>query len=170
MVQVKEETAIIESKVIMSDNDLYRYLLTRTWEVNKPKATVIMLNPSKANMLKTDKTIMNVTNYLIENDYGSMTIVNLFAYMATDPKFLSQRDEAYESINNGFLIEAFENSDVIIIAWTRDNYKTRKKEVIKLLGDYQRKVKCFQDSEGRKPRHPRDLGDKWTLVDYEFDE
>lgn len=168
MVQVRKETAIIKSTAIMSDNDLYRYQLTRTWDDKKPRATVVMLNPSKANMLKSDKTVINITNYLVDNNYGSITIVNLFAYMATDPKFLSDRDEEYEALNNEYLIDAFEKSEIIIVAWTRDKYKTRKNEVINLLINYQGKVKCFQDTEGRKPRHPRDLSDNWTLVDFDL--
>ena len=59
----------IESTVVMADNNLYRYRLTRIWDENKEVVGVIMLNPSKATSLKTDNTIMNLINYLIEKDY-----------------------------------------------------------------------------------------------------
>lgn len=165
---IKKIEKTIKSTAILSNNDEYRYKLTRTWDEMKPNASVIMLNPSKADMLKTDKTVMNVNNYLVDNNYGSMTIVNLFAFMSTDPKFLSLRNDSYESLNDDFLEESFQSSDVIIVAWTRDKYKTRKKEVEKMLLPYQEKVKCFQDNVGRSPRHPRDLGENWALVSYQF--
>ena len=161
---------IIKSKAILSDDELYRYKLCRIWDENKPKSTIVMLNPSKADTLITDRTVMNVTNYLIENNYGSVTVVNLFAFMATDPKFLKQRDEKQEALNNDYLKEAFFDSDVIIVAWVRDKDKcvTRKREVEKLLLEFKGKIKCFEDGSGKKLRHPRDLGLDWKLVDYEF--
>lgn len=167
---VKEIEKIIKSKAILSDDELYRYKLCRIWDENKPKATIIMLNPSKADTLITDRTVMNVTNYLIENNYGSVKVVNLFAFRATDPKFLKQRDEKQEALNSDYLKEAFFDSDVIIVAWVRDKdkYVTRKREVEKLLLEFKGKIKCFEDGSGKKLRHPRDLGLDWKLVDYEF--
>jgi len=167
VVKIHETTT--KSIAIMSDNDLYRYQLTRSWNDDKQKATVIMLNPSKADMLKTDRTVMNVNNFMVDSDYGSMTIVNLFAYMTTDPKLLTQRDNDYESLNNDYLVEAFKSSDVIVVAWTRSNHINRKREVERLLQSFQEKVKCFADETGKKPRHPRDLGESWTLEDYVFE-
>jgi hypothetical protein len=167
---VKVIEKMIKSIVILSDDELYRYRLSRVWDENKPKATVVMLNPSKADMLITDRTVMNVTNYLVEQDYGSITVVNLFAFRTKDPKFLNQRGEAQERHNNDYLKEAFFDSDVIIVAWVRerDKYVKRKREVEQLLFEYQRKIKCFEDGNGKKLRHPRDLGSDWRLVNYEF--
>lgn len=158
----------IKSTVIFSNNDQYRYKLTRTWDEQKPQATVIMLNPSTADSLKTDKTVMNVNNFLIDNGYGSMTIVNLFAYISRNPKHLKNRKSKYEALNNDYLIKSFRSSDLIIIAWTRDKYKKRKKEVENILVPYQNKVMCFQDTSRKSPRHPRDLGEGWTLVEYQI--
>lgn len=167
---VKKIEKIIKSTAILSDDERYRYQLSRVWDEYKPKATVVMLNPSKADMLKTDRTVMNVTNFFVENCFGSITIVNLFAYMTTDPKFLKQKDATQEALNNHYLNEAFSKSDIIIVAWVRekDKYVIRKREVENLLLDYKSKIKCFEDGTGRRLRHPRDLGLDWKLVDYEF--
>lgn len=167
---VKEIEKSIKSSAILSDDEQYRYKLTREWDANKPKCTVVMLNPSKADMLITDRTVMNVTNYLIENNFGSLTVVNLFAYRTTDPKFLNKREEVQESINNQYLMESFYDSDTIIVAWVRDKdkYVMRKREVERLLLEFKSKIKCFEDSSGKKLRHPRDLNFGWRLVDYEF--
>lgn len=161
----------IESTAIVSDNRLYRYYLTRTWEKEKKKATVIMLNPSKANELKTDKTVMNVMNYLIDNDFGSVSIVNLFSCIATNPKDLGCRNEQFELDNDQYILEAFDEADIIIVGWTRSKAKFIKERinvVEEKLIHYKNKTKCFVDGTGKKMRHPRDMGVDWTLDDYEF--
>ena len=138
---------------------------------DRKKATVIMLNPSKANELKMDRTVMNVSNFLIDNDFGGIDIVNLFAYMATDPSELSQREEKFEKENNEHILEAVTEADVVIIGWVRDKtsyIEKRKREVEGMLIPYKNKIKCFKDDKGKTPRHPRDLNDKWTLVEYDF--
>lgn len=168
MIKTIERT--IRSIAILSENNKYRYCLTKVWEENKQRATVIMLNPSKANELKYDKTVMNISNYLIDNDYGSMDIVNLFSYMTTYPNELGRREQKHEKYNDNYIIMAAERSNIIIIAWGSDSkkYITRKKEVENLLMPYKYKLKCFKDEEGKKPRHPRDLGKNWTLDEYDF--
>lgn len=167
---VKEIKSTIESKVLLSDDEKYRYLLTKEWDKNKRKATVVMLNPSTADMLINDRTIMNVTNFLINNNYGAVSIVNLFAYRATKPEDLSNKDNEQESLNSKYLIESFKDADSIIIGWVRDKkkYIKKKREVEKILAKYSYKVKCFKDHTGTKLRHPRDMNSNWKLVDYEF--
>lgn len=163
-----QENATIKSSVTLSDNKEYRYNLSRIWDESKSKATVIMLNPSTADMLKTDRTVMNLTNFLVDKDFGSLTVVNLFAFRATDPDDLKNKKGDFEILNDRFLKKALESADVIIIAWTRGNYKVRKREVEQMLYGYEDRTKCFLDNKGSKPRHPRDLGRGWSLVDYEF--
>lgn len=168
---VIEVSKTIECSAVFSDDGHYRYLLTRTWDETKPKATVLMLNPSKANVLKMDKTIMNVMNFLIDSEaYGSLTVVNLFSYVSTDPKMLKHRDADLEAENEDYLDGAFDDSEIIIVAWTRDNYITRKNEVKVKLQNYQDKIRCFEDAAGNKPRHPRDLGEGWKMVTCNLDE
>lgn len=175
----------IKSTAVFSDdkNNEYRYLLTREWDSNKKKATVIMLNPSKATHLKFDTTIMNVHNFMMDYEgksYGSYSIVNLFAYRSTDPKLLVNRRQDYEMENDKFLKEAFDNSNIIIVAWGRDfskvNAVTRRdinvriSNVLEMLRDYQDKIYIFwdgkEDLNNIKPRHPVFLKSHWKLIKY----
>lgn len=168
---VKEVSKTIECSAVFSEDGDYRYLLTRTWDKSKPKATVLMLNPSVADVLKMDRTIMNVMNYLIDSEeYGGLVVVNLFAYVSTDPKMLKHRDDDLEAKNNEYLDDTFDDSEIIIVAWTRDNYKPRKREVKNKLQSYQDKIRCFEDASGTKPRHPRDLGEGWKMVTCSLEE
>ncbi|MBE9913691.1 DUF1643 domain-containing protein [Paenibacillus donghaensis] len=168
--KISENT--ITSRAIFSDNGRYRYRLTRTWDVDKNKGALLMLNPSKATELITDRTVMNVTNYLINKGYGGLEIINLFAYMTTDPSELTNRDHFYESFNDNYILEVVGSNEIdfVIIGWGSDpkDRVLRKRHVENLLIPYEHKLKCFQDEKMRKPRHPRDYSDSWTLVDYEF--
>ncbi|WP_291581404.1 DUF1643 domain-containing protein [Clostridium sp. UBA6640] len=170
-ISIKEHTATIETSEKYAEDELgnrYRYLLKRTWDKEKNIATVIMLNPSKADILKSDKTITSLMNYLIDNNYGSMIVVNMFSYMSTDPKELKNKKDEFEALNNKYIIEASEKADDIIIAWTRENFINKKREVEFIIKSYKNKLKCFRDNKGRVGRHPRDLGQGWELVDYNF--
>ncbi|MFZ3580389.1 DUF1643 domain-containing protein [Virgibacillus sp. DJP39] len=65
-----------------------RYLLTCTWERNKPSVTFIMLNPSVRLVEAADRTLRRCINFSKSWGYGSMQIVNLFSQVATDPSDL----------------------------------------------------------------------------------
>ncbi|KIL51835.1 DUF1643 domain-containing protein [Jeotgalibacillus soli] len=142
----------IISKSVMSEDQKYRYSLTKEWNPDKKKAAVIMLNPSKANSLKLDITIMRLTNYFVDNDYGGFEVVNLFAFMSSTPKELKNRDTAFEAQNDAFIIESAKCYEKIIIAWGSDNnkYVSRKREVIQLLQPYKEKLFAFVDEKGKK--------------------
>ncbi|PYY28228.1 DUF1643 domain-containing protein [Paenibacillus illinoisensis] len=160
----------IESIVVMSTNNEYRYRLTRTWDSEKKFVGVLMLNPSKANSLKTDDTIMNLTNYLIDNNYGGVDIVNMYAYMATKPSDLQYRDLAYEVYNDSYITDVAAERDMLVIAWGSDikKYVKRKREVETLLLPYAHKLQCLEDLQGKSPRHPLLLSKDWGLVPYKF--
>ena len=83
MIKVKE--AQVQSKAIFSDDLQHRYLLSQTWDRDKKSAAIIMINPSFADELKIDTSVMKIRNFLVENEYGSMSIVNLFSYISPNP-------------------------------------------------------------------------------------
>ncbi|OBQ31952.1 MAG: hypothetical protein AN485_22785, partial [Anabaena sp. MDT14b] len=64
----------------------YRYLLGRKWDENLPQVTFIMLNPSTADDKKLDYTLIRCIDFAQSwKKYGSLELVNLFAYRATYP-------------------------------------------------------------------------------------
>lgn len=165
------KTSTMVSKAIYYDEERkYRYFLSRTWDKNKKIVTVLMLNPSKANTIVSDKTVNNVIQYFADSEYGSVKVVNLFAFASPDPTELKNRDKHMEELNDEYIKCACKNSHLIIIAWKRGDRKPRKRQVAKMLQKFENKLKCFQDEKGKKPRHPRDLNKNWTLVDYSFSE
>ena len=162
--------ANIKSIAIMSNNEEYRYRLTRIWDEKKEIAGIIMINPSKANALKTDRTIMNVMNYLIDKNFGGVDVVNLFSFITTEQENLNQRNIVYENPNDYYISQMIEERSMIIVAWGSNNkeHNFRKNEVEIILLPYKNKLKCFRDKNGRNTRHPLHLTADWELVDYKL--
>lgn len=63
----------------------YRYILGRKWDEKKPQVTFVMLNPSTADAQQDDPTLGKCIKFATSWDYGSLEVVNLFAYRATKP-------------------------------------------------------------------------------------
>ncbi len=79
----------LERDAVLSDCGTYRYLLRRTWDHGKPRALVVMLNPSTADAEVDDATIRSLVR-LLRDSYGSFEVVNVFAFRSTDPKRLTE--------------------------------------------------------------------------------
>ena len=74
-----EETTIIKSKAIFSDDKEHRLLLRKEWDSEKPTAMVIMINPNTADTVNFDMTTMLVLNNVSKLGFGSVNIVNLYS-------------------------------------------------------------------------------------------
>lgn len=167
---IKEHT--LETKAIYSDDQKYRYSLKKIWNEDKPKATFIGINPSNATELLMDKTVMNLMNYLISNDYGQVEIVNLFAYRSKKQDGLKDRKNEFEKENVKYVREALIGSELIIVGWGRDaDGKAKYREAINTvkheLSSFKNRIKCFKDTKGNINCHLSiRYSDKWFLVNY----
>ena len=83
--------SIISSAILghcPSDHELgpvYRYVLGRYWDTSKPRLLYVMLNPSIADADIDDPTIRVCIGRAHMMGYGSIRVVNLFAFRATSP-------------------------------------------------------------------------------------
>ena len=95
----------------------YRYLLTRTWDLAKPPVTWVMLNPSTADAHTDDPTCTRVIRFARREGYGGITVVNLFAYRATDPAVLRVVPDPAGPLNDAFIRGACPPGRTVIAAW-----------------------------------------------------
>ncbi|AUS10703.1 DUF1643 domain-containing protein [Bacillus subtilis] len=174
----------METEAYFSKDREYRFLLKKEWSekeigLRKRKKqdeniVFLLLNPNKADTLTIDKTVMNATNYTVEEEYGSMTILNLFPYMSLKPTKLVENSKKYIDCNRLFIEEACSEADLIIIGWGhRGEYRREKREVQKILKKINKtdKLKCFKDDEKEPPLHLRNYNSKkWIAVEYKIDE
>lgn len=77
---------------ILSGDGLYRWLLWRDWNRERPLLIWIMLNPSTADATKNDRTVDRCVGFAERLGYGGIAVVNLYAWRATDPRELAHSD------------------------------------------------------------------------------
>jgi hypothetical protein len=80
------DKAAVKTEAIFSDDRKHRYILRKEWDSKKPKATIIMTNPSTADMLTMDYTTLYIMNNIIKLDFGIIDIVNLTSKITTKLK------------------------------------------------------------------------------------
>ncbi|AFY42167.1 DUF1643 domain-containing protein [Nostoc sp. PCC 7107] len=142
----------------------YRYLLRRIWDENLPQVTFVMLNPSKAGAEEDDPTLIRCIKYANSWGYGSLEVVNLFAYITTDPKKLKAKDiDPVGSKNDLYILSATKRAEKIILGWgawlgnvSANKYpriKNREKEVLSLI-NCQKPHYCLKLTKNGYPNHP----------------
>ena len=109
-------------RAIISDCDLYRYELHRTWDKSKPKVLFIMLNPSTADAMNDDATTIRCINYAKRWGFGSMMIGNIYPYRAKSPRRLmawktfGERYSVFKE-NQQHVEMMIDTADLIVCAW-----------------------------------------------------
>ena len=162
-----EQCRPIQSCTIPSDCGDYRYFLSRTWDWCRDASVLmfIMLNPSKATDLITDKTVMLCTNRAVTDEFGALWVLNIFAYRATDPLNIP-RDRPIGQHNNeiiaqkvAMLHERNNDRDKIVCAWGNDRIiRDRDNEVKTILRETTSlplyHLGLIPERQPRYPKHP----------------
>lgn len=131
----------------------YRYKLWRIWDPGLPKAMCIGLNPSTANADTNDATIRNLIGILTKLGYGGFYMMNLFAWISSDPDdLITCSDPLGDNANKLKEVEALCN-DVILCWGNFPQASYRRKEVAENYPD----AKCFGFNKNGTPFHPRAL-------------
>jgi hypothetical protein len=134
---------------------LYRYSLWRDWDMEKPKLVFIMLNPSKADANIDDPTLRRCINFANSWDFGSLIVVNLFAYRSASPLDLRQVDDPIGSQNDRYLKKAIKSADRVVVAWGNNGkLMQRDRLVLELLSKHNIQPHCLGITKSGYPRHP----------------
>lgn len=117
----------------------YRYRLTREWDDARPPATFVMLNPSTADAEEDDPTVRRCLGFARHWGCGSLVVVNLYAWRATNPADLPA-DEVLRTgpDNDGWLsqsaLDALDSDGPLIAAWGTRAAPRRVADVLSLPG------------------------------------
>ena len=154
------------SSAIISPCLNYRYSLTREWGAD-PRVLWIMLNPSVADANTDDPTIRRCIGFSQSFGYGSLEVVNLFAYRATDPKDMAAAKADGVNIvgpeNVRHTIEAASRASLVIAAWGADKLAPlRSVSIRKLVAPHA--LYCLGKSKSGAPKHPLYLPANSELV------
>lgn len=137
-----------------SKNGKYRYLLGRRISDSPRRLLFIMLNPSTADANRSDNTITRCTNFARDWGYGTMEVVNLFAYRTPDVSELRQADEPVGPHNDSWIRNALISADRVILAWgNHGSYNGRSKQVTQMALDATQPYHLGLNKTG-EPKHP----------------
>lgn len=99
-----------------------RYRLTRVWDVSRPALTWLMLNPSRADAVRSDQTIRRVVGFSHRHGFGGCRIVNLFSWIEPDSSKLSAKLQRRatnwdDTANRAYVQAALEETESAVAAW-----------------------------------------------------
>jgi hypothetical protein len=146
---------------ILSDDNKYRYQLSRIWDEEKPFILFIMLNPSTADADGDDQTIRRVINFAKSWGYGGFYVGNLYAFRSTDPKGLKHTDDPIGPENIANVQSLVGLTDKVVYAWGNEH---KEPEWLRDLVDT---PYCIDISKnGNIPKHPSRLNKDLQLKLY----
>ena len=146
----------MNSTAEISPCGLYRYTLTR--KIDSPfrwvrPALFIMLNPSTADANQDDPTIRRCLSFAKREGCTHLTVVNLFALRATNPKELICHPDPIGPLNNIRIAEEIEKHKfgLIVGAWGSHPFAKGRADLIKSkYGPFL----CLGKTKDGSPRHP----------------
>ena len=140
------------------DTRTYRYSLSRVWDPQKEKIVFIGLNPSTADEKEDDQTLKRCLDYAkrwSNGKYGSLEMVNLFAYCSTEYEQLKYVLDPIGQQNDQYILETVRNASLVVVAWGENGrYLKRDKAVLNLLSKANISVYCLDILKGGQPKHP----------------
>lgn len=143
---------------VISTCGIYRYSLTRTWDTDLKSLCIIGLNPSTADAFKDDPTIRRCIGFGQRWGYGSLVMVNLFAYRATDPtELLRAKDRGLDIIgemNDEAIVDAASACSLTICAWGSNKSWGRDRRVLTWLMGAGIVPHVFRLNNDGGPGHP----------------
>ena len=133
----------------------YRYRLDRHWNGARPPISLIMLNPSRADHQQDDPTLRRCIGLAQAWHYGSLIVVNLFAYCTASPKVLNSVENPVGDRNDAFILQACEIGACIVLAWGNwGKLHGRDRHVLNLLAPHRDRLYCLGTNRTGQPRHP----------------
>ena len=169
------DKATVKTEAVFSEDRKHRFLLRKEWDLKKPRATIVMTNPSTADMLAMDYTTLYIMNNIVKLDFGSIDIVNLVSKMTLKLNALNDIEPKPNGDNLDFIIKSAEKSDKVIIAWGKigeNNKRVRDAQdyLIELLKPFNDKLYVIACSNGvgsgYHPLAPQ-IRFSWVLKRYE---
>jgi hypothetical protein len=157
-----------ERTAVFSPSRAYRYKLSRTWATGGNHVAWIMLNPSTADAMTDDPTIRRCTAFAKAWGFDGLSVVNLFALRATDPRELAVHARPAGADNDWFIRETAQGAPAVVAAWGAHAMARRRgAEVARMLDADGVGLLCLGVTKDGHPRHPLYVHGDAPLVTYE---
>ena len=133
----------------------WRYLLWRRWDLSKPAANFLMLNPSTADEVQLDPTCSRAQDYAERWGFGSIFITNLFAWRATDPEEMKLARDPVGRGNDRTILRAAREAAIVVCAWgDHGGHLGRSMQVLEMLRAKTIQPYTLRVNAGGEPAHP----------------
>lgn len=150
----------------------YRYRLWRVWDDKKPLVAFCMLNPSIADDKKNDPTVERCQRRAEKMGYGGLVVVNIFAYISTDPDALKRPGLDIVGLwNNVRLVETAKECDMMICGWGKHgSLNNRADRVMEILKTWvpKKKIRALKINKDGSPAHPLYIGYDVKPIPFDF--
>ncbi len=144
--------------VCISQDKRYRYWLEAKVSDDSGRVCMfLMLNPSTADVAKSDPTMNACKRFARDWGYGTMRVCNLFALRSPYPRSLKESKDPVGPENDGWIVRSARDADVILCAWgNHGSYLGRDTLVRRMLeGEgHTRKLRHLGLTKLGQPRHP----------------
>lgn len=138
----------------LSDCGRYRWWLRRSWKHGGDGRAVcfVMLNPSTADALADDPTVRRCMGFARSWGFSVLTVRNLFALRATDPKELLTAAEPTGGARGDLELAVAKSADLVVCAWGAGVPFGRDRLALKILAG--KPLHCLGATKAGHPRHP----------------
>lgn len=121
------------------------------------------MNPSTADHTKNDPTILKIIRYSTKWGYGSVLVLNVYAFRSSKPENLPQvMSEAVGYLNDWWIKTMFRfaarKGVPVICAWGV-KHKERGAKVRAIADEAGLTLKCLELALNGEPKHPRFLSE-----------
>jgi hypothetical protein len=116
----------------------------------------VLLNPSTADANEDDPTLRRCVGFAEAHQFGGVTLVNLFAYRATNPKELKIVADPIGPENDRHILEACGEPAVskVIGGWGAKTFARPRARQVEAMIRTNKTIWCFGKTLAGQPRHP----------------
>ncbi len=146
---------------VISDDGLYRYSLTRSWDPASVAAehagpvVWVMLNPSSADASTDDNTIRRIVGFTNSFGHCRAQVVNLYAWRSTSPAALALAPDPVGPDNDDMIAAALDSAALVVAGWgAHRGIGERVARVHGMAAARNVTLHCLARTKDGHPRHP----------------
>jgi hypothetical protein len=130
----------------------YRYSLWREWDPQCPRLLWVLLNPSTADASSDDPTLRRRLAFTHSWSFGSLEMVNLYAWRSSTPRELARIENPVGDENDRYIREAAMRAAKIVVAWGA--HRTLHGRDSAVITQFCQPLWCLGTTREGHPRHP----------------
>jgi hypothetical protein len=133
----------------------YRWSLHRIWQPAAPLVCYVLLNPSTADETTNDPTVSRCQTRALNDGYGGLIVVNIFAWRSTNPTALYEIADPVGADNDAAILTAARNSRMVVCGWGKHGaLRDRGREVLELIRSAGKMPHALRINSDGSPEHP----------------